>query len=603
MPPDRTLHLIAVPTAPRAKTGSALAPRPLLERLLPLALGLIYALALLSHARTGADYTEYELWAKVATSGNVFEISHDLGSPLGLPLSQWSHGPGFFFALGRLAFGGLVSDGTASLLMGWLAALTLAWATLDLLRWAASGNASWAALGAGWAFVGTHLGFYSTAYSSESFGHAGLAVAARWVLIPRRWRAFDSVAVGAACGVIVLSRVQYAPYALLALIAMGASLGTDGQRLSRRAIAGHVLIALIPIAIAAGQVMLVNRWMTGEWTRSPYSFGDEGFRSLDFTRPQILAVLVHPLHGWLLYHPLYALGFAALTWRAFVAPTWNERMLCRATALVVLGSFYLQASWYCWWLGFGSFGMRSLGITAIPLLLALVRQAHETKRAGGRAAWVAAATAASTWSYGLLWKNESNYGNFADFFRDQAMTLENAYIVASAIAAAIGATWMGARARRAGRQDAWIVAAAATLISWSLDYLMLSFHVIPGIRDLRGATGVAARAACMVVMSALIARALLAWTRGERRSRAADAVVGVGWTAAFVATAVLFCITAVKTEAFVSGRVERPREFSAYASQHMFDIKMTLEEYGMIPGFEEPRARLKGFVERWKSDR
>src|SRR4030095_7716609 len=126
------------------------------------------------------------------------ELARAPASRLALPLSQWSHGPGFLFALGRVLPNALFDRDTASLIVAWLSALALAWAGVDLVRWAARGRKSWAVMGAGWAFLGTHLGFYSVAYSSELFGHTALAVAARWVLIPRRWRWFDAGVLGVA---------------------------------------------------------------------------------------------------------------------------------------------------------------------------------------------------------------------------------------------------------------------------------------------------------------------------------------------------------------------------------------------------------------------
>ena len=44
----------------------------------------------------------------------------------------------------------------------------------------------------------------------------------------------------------------------------------------------------------------------------PYVYGGAGFTSVDLWHPELRAVLVHPWHGLLSYHPLYGVAFAAV---------------------------------------------------------------------------------------------------------------------------------------------------------------------------------------------------------------------------------------------------------------------------------------------------
>ena len=105
--------------------------------------------------------------------------------------------------------------------------------------------------------------------------------------------------------------------------------------------------------------------MTGSLLGSPYSFGDGAFRSLDFARPELAAVLLHPWHGLLTHHPLYAVGFAALIVLIVRVRSLPERLFWLSCAIVIVLHVYSQAAWYVWWLGKQTFGMRGLGVSAV----------------------------------------------------------------------------------------------------------------------------------------------------------------------------------------------------------------------------------------------
>jgi hypothetical protein len=114
--------------------------------------------------------------------------------------------------------------------------------------------------------------------------------------------------------------------------------------------------------------------MTGVWYRSPYSFGDDQFKSLDLTRLHWFEILLHPLHGALIYHPLILLGLVRQIHLSRAAPTRREQItwLCWVAASAV--TFLFHAGWYCWWMGLGvTFGMRGLLVPSYISILALWR--------------------------------------------------------------------------------------------------------------------------------------------------------------------------------------------------------------------------------------
>ena len=243
------------------------------------------------------------------------------------------------------------------------------------------------------AFAGTHLGFYSFTHSSEILSFGCLALIAYRLCVRRPLEALDLLGLGALCGMLVVVRAHLVLY--LPLIFGVAVWRLLRESPARRwpAWAGLVSLFAAPVILAVVQVGMVNNWMTGSPLRSPYSFGDAGFRSLDLVRPDFLTVLVHPWHGLLTYHPLYALCFALVVAGIFRGSR-PARLLHLGIAATLLGHLYIQAAWYCWWLGLWSLGNRGFGVGALLLVPVLAHAmqpgvATATFRAGRRCRWPA----------------------------------------------------------------------------------------------------------------------------------------------------------------------------------------------------------------------
>jgi hypothetical protein len=90
----------------------------------------------------------------------------------------------------------------------------------------------------------------------------------------------------------------------------------------------------------------------GTWFLSTYGAAGEKFYWSD---PQLLSVLFSARHGLFYWHPILLLGAIGLGWLA-----WRERGrgLLLAGLAAVLATFYVNASWWCWWFA-SSFGSRA----------------------------------------------------------------------------------------------------------------------------------------------------------------------------------------------------------------------------------------------------
>src|SRR5262249_58675665 len=165
----------------------------------------------------GPDFRRYIEWANVAWSGDLFEIHVNTRSPFGVPYSQWSYGPGFIFAVGRLLTLGRQDAVFSALLIGWLASVLFWVALYRILTICAPTRRSLVALGLLLAFLGTHAGYYSFTHASESLSLACAAAIMLWLMAPRSWRLIDTVTVGTAASLLIAIRIQFGMYALLAL--------------------------------------------------------------------------------------------------------------------------------------------------------------------------------------------------------------------------------------------------------------------------------------------------------------------------------------------------------------------------------------------------
>lgn len=152
----------------------------------------------------GPDFQRYRTWARVAVVGDIASLQSEVRSPLGVPLSQWSFGPGFVFAAPAILLGRNIRIPTSISLAFLLFVAIFWWSLYRLLAFATGGDAAWVALGLAAAFLGTHSGFYSVRVSSELLSFSLLALLAVYVLVGRCDRAGDHLALAATAPLMAL---------------------------------------------------------------------------------------------------------------------------------------------------------------------------------------------------------------------------------------------------------------------------------------------------------------------------------------------------------------------------------------------------------------
>jgi hypothetical protein len=170
----------------------------------------------------------------------------------------------------------------------------------------------------------------------------------------------------------------------------------------------------LPLLLALSQVWFVNVMMTGSPFRSPYYFGDGLFKSLDLLHPEIGAILFHPWHGLLVYHPAYLVLFASVLSGAALVKERRIRLLMWFLAALIAVNVYVDASWYCWWFGTGTFGSRALGMSAVflvPAFLLLLRIILESGRSILPA--MSAVFLCGVWSFLLMVQGHTNFASYS----------------------------------------------------------------------------------------------------------------------------------------------------------------------------------------------
>jgi hypothetical protein len=392
-------------------------------------------------------------------------------------------------------------------------------------------------------------------------------------------------------------RAQNMPYILgsLALFAYDAYRNESSRSPPYLARLGVALS--LPLMLAVAQVAIVNRWMTGSWRHTPYSFGDGAFKSLDFAHPNVAAVLFHPWHGLLAYHPVYAIAFAALVWLLFGGVTsTRERLAYGGIGVAVLINLYAQAAYFCWWLGTFTFGMRGLAVAAVPLVPILVRALERLgTRPKVRLATLTIVTIASMWSALLLYQGQQEqFYSYRELFGAQVRelaSLEFAVPAAALLVLFFALRRKGVTAIHA--TGCMLVGGFAAYIAWSAVFSPLMAP--PVVSEIYG-----------LIVSTLvgIAAAIFAARRPPASSASISLPVsGIGllrpglalMSAAFVVETALFARAAVGTERWIARKVPPPH-YLLRATANLDDTEEAYEEYLKVPGFEREKARMLEYL-------
>lgn len=568
-----------------------------------------FVLLLLAAATPGPDFVSYMDWARAANTTSFDRVHTRTISPLNVPVNTWAHGTGFVFSSGRAVARFVGGFAVARVLGGPRSSALVVGGVVSLVFWAAMLSIIWIAssrdpvltvFGAGIAFIGTHAGYYSHVHASESVAMAAVAVLVWLALKDENSNLADALTAGLMAAFLITIKSYLAMYAVppLVLIARREWL----RRKSPRRVVFMALLVAVPGIVATLQVGFVNRWMTGSYLRSPYVFGDEGFRSFDLADPAVLATMLSPWHGWFTYHPLSVIALLCVVVLALGAPSLERRVLWGAFGLLIAGHFYFQASWVVWWLGQATFGSRGMAPACAVLVAALVTTLQMARKRNSTAFAVlsTACGVASLWSFLLLMQGVTSFYSYRALLSAQVAHLTGLAAPASAVflLAGVGLVFVLYRGVWRGGGGLAVRVLGCLLAGLSLTYLMSFVASRPAARIITLLPG-------LVVLASLGltwwgARALLRrfWGGGVDRTMAAWAPpLAAGLL--FAVVSLLFLRLAVETERSIAAGSQPSRSYAFVNTFNVTEMQLSCREYRHADdSFAGKRSALREFLIR-----
>lgn len=579
---------------------------------------LLFILGLIINSHAGADLAEYIQWADAAQSGDIFRIESAVQSPLGVPLTQWAHGTGFLIAiplwLVRTISFNQLSLTPHSLEMwafgcGIVAALLCWWALFTLIRRTLPSDSSALSSVLAFfpiAFLGTHLGYYSSASSSEIFSCTVLALLNLCALTANPARMRSAVAVGILGAMLITVRPYLGVFSLLAAVVFIYRYRNIQPAATLRMCMTMCVPILALWGVAVIQTGLINHWMTGSFLQSAYSFGNEHFKSLDFTRPMTIPMLFHPLHGLFIYHPLYALGIAATIRLLLCSESSKElRLVLGGVLCSVFLLLVVLSAWYCWWLGEDTFGMRGMAVGSVvfvPILMVLLARLRLRKVEW--LIWWGSVQICMLWSGLLYWRWASIYYTFDDLIKDQSRMLFSPLVVfvMLSIASSLAILRLLKKMNIIDRQSPFLMTNQVTAAWFGFSSFIL---LKTTITDFIGfdKPGTCMMVACMFA-SVVTLLSGLAIHKGDSlfsptESNTLPTSRAFEWTTivVFILFCGLFFRLAVTTEKTITSGSAAPNRYEYVAPFHVTEVVRTYEEYKKIDGFDQEKARLKTFLD------
>jgi hypothetical protein len=255
------------------------------------------------------------------------------------------------------------------------------------------------------------------------------------------------------------------------------------------------------------------------------------------------------------------------------------RLLWAATFVAALIHLWIQSAWHIWWLG-GSFGMRGLAPSALPLVLALVATvAQDMDESPRRVVWlVRASLVASVWSFTLLLQGAGGYATWPELF--------GAQVPAAVVTGTLVLLWMlTAVSRRRWKVpdiSTEVACAGLILLAASIGYLIARI-------DGRASATLFFTAAIVAAGLFYLSR-VAGWRRFAFGGACAAALV------LFAAQALIFARLAVRTERYLASGVEPPRQFQSVGRVPIGDLRQNYAEYMSIAGFDDRKRKLRAYL-------
>lgn len=402
----------------------------------------------------------------------------------------------------------------------------------------------------------------------------------------------------------MITRTHLAIYALPALALLAFRVVRDWRSKGWPRTGLALVLLTAPAASGALQVALVNRWMTGGLTQSTYVFGAGAFRSLEFMDPEFPAVLVHPWHGLLTYHPLYGICFLAVLILAWQSPQRWDRPLWLAVAGLVLVQLYIQAVWFAWWLGMQTFGMRGMAVTALGLVPALIRLIARdcVHRPALARMWVVLMLGACTWSYLLLLQGTTSFYTYRALLAAQlrqALALLRPETLALLLGTLIVSLLLLRGIHGEGRLDApdRLVNQVTVILTFMTVSSLLPRLVARPIRQivLFGCL-VLIGTGLLLTSSLVLHRVLEGRIRAVNPNKVLTTVVGIGLALTCFLAGSLFANLALRTERHIAAGGASARAFDCVSGVLWDEIRESYREYLRIDGFDEKKNSLRDFL-------
>lgn len=559
----------------------------------------------------GPDFPHYYDWAQAALAGDIAQLNSYTTSPTGVPLSQWSHGAGFFISFGQWLGAGWLGP-EESIRITCAISNSIFWiAAAGILQIAARGRIGYILFGLALLAFGTNAGYYCRSIGSETFALMNAAI----LVYCAAWKGpaglLQMLIHGCALGFLMISRPQFAPLAV-ALTAIAAF----RARADRRVFWGYAVICIIGAAWGILQLATVNYWMTGDVLQNPYSFGDEEYSSFSLSRAHFWEVLFHPANGWFIYHPVAILGFAALLWCIWTPPDLYQKMAFIAVGAAVGIQIIISASWCNWWLG-ESFGMRGFSVIFLVFIPAIVRWIADAAPAAARII-IFLATACGVYSAFLLFKEAYFYVTWTEILQFEKKIFTTAAVIIPFVASALVAVGLWRRGGGAGSRDGDLdndnAAQCAGVIVASAGFQFL-FDFLSRRFGMQHWPSVELNVATRVVASLLLTFWLWGLGRGTVAEPAAGEFLQKHAYSRFiaVATGILFIFITVvfarlawntncKMKEFAASGASLDRK-RATSSVDLGEVRATLDAYNRIPGYNSDAGEVRRFIAREEARR
>ena len=382
----------------------------------------------------GPSLGAYLPWARALLQGTPAPLDDTVTlSPTGFPLFHWYPGTGVFLGFSKLLSGGAVDLMRSAQLAGSIAILVTltfaAWLFYDI----AGGRLGWVVLGLALLLVATNTGYYIRLLAAELIAQA-LLVSVVWLAWkPRAIGNMELGGIGALTALLVTVRMQSSIMAAPALI-LGALRWSEKRPHSQRV--WSILTVAVPLSLGLFVVLQVNYWMTGDWTRPAYYFGNDEFKSADLTAPYLKLVLFDREAGIFSCTPFVALGLCASLVHIL------DRRLERAyrifylvSLLVGFAQIWMIAGFYSWAGGGWIFGSRYLNLLSFYAVIAVIHLCSSDRVAWAAKTFLLGVAVACAGYTAYLPRKPQALAELADIRRTAAVT--SVAIVVGFVAAAV----------------------------------------------------------------------------------------------------------------------------------------------------------------------